>query len=116
MLVGWKYDEKAGWQPQFTSNGARTSSTKNVKQMLDTRIQTKRKSDETQNEKCATLRLHKQRKSSNLEQKEKFLRKFILKPLKLCKLHLLRISCFGLHQSAISSVHLMKISLLSQLS
>ena len=48
--------------------------------MLDNNIQAKRKSDKRivineENEKCATLRLHKQRKSYNLEQKETFLRK-----------------------------------------
>ena len=48
--------------------------------MLENNIQAKRKSDKRivineENEKCATLRLHKQRKSYNLEQKETFLRK-----------------------------------------
>ena len=48
--------------------------------MLESNIQAKRKSDKRivineENEKCATLRLHKQRKSYNLEQKETFLRK-----------------------------------------
>ena len=66
-----------GWQPQFTSQ---PGATENVKLMLDSNIQAKRKSDKRivineENEKCATLRLHKQRKSYNLEQKETFLRK-----------------------------------------
>ena len=66
-----------GWQPQFTAD---LGSTKNVKLMLERNIQAKRKSDKRivineENEKCATLRLHKQRKSYNLEQKETFLRK-----------------------------------------
>ena len=80
MFSGWKFDQTTGWEPQFTANGAYPSSTKNVKLMLDSKIQTKRKSDSRiiineQNEKCATLRLHKQRKSFNLEHKEKILRK-----------------------------------------
>ena len=52
--------------------------------MLERNIQAKRKSDKRivindENEKCATLRLHKQRKSHNLEQKETFLRKLMPK-------------------------------------
>ena len=84
---GWKYNEATGWQPQFT---AHTGSTENVKLMLDSNIQAKRKSDKQivishENDKCATLRLHKQRKSYNLEQKEKFLRKLKYKCLKNLK-------------------------------
>ena len=66
-----------GWQPQFPAD---LGSTENIKLMLENNIQAKRKSDKRivineENEKCATLRLHKQRKSYNLEQKETFLRK-----------------------------------------
>ena len=59
--------------------------------MLESNIQAKRKSDKRivineENEKCATLRLHKQRKSYNLEQKETFLRKLNAKMLKKSKI------------------------------